>query len=212
MKAGFVIAGVKTLDKKQGSFKQVTTTTATKQDLVISAYKPKDSFIKGFLSKAGTEEGVWDFIRQHLEKLPIVMEHKGQLQLIPERQAYLLYDSMLAFHIQKGISIPMGAADFYAGLKQRFPERDGMYFLPNQVTVYDQKRIMLQFNDQISFIILDEKTAIQWLRRELEKKPQTYQEIQPKFLQELHQMRFEKMPELMELLEENFLQDESGRW
>jgi len=207
-----VIAGVKTLDKKQGSFKQVTTTTATKQDLVISAYKPKDSFIKGFLSKAGTEEGVWDFIRQHLEKLPIVMEHKGQLQLIPERQAYLLYDSMLAFHIQKGISIPMGAADFYAGLKQRFPERDGMYFLPNQVTVYDQKRIMLQFNDQISFIILDEKTAIQWLRRELEKKPQTYQEIQPKFLQELHQMRFEKMPELMELLEENFLQDESGRW
>lgn len=41
-RAGFVIADVRTLDKKQGSFKQVTTTTAVKQDLVISAYRPKD--------------------------------------------------------------------------------------------------------------------------------------------------------------------------
>jgi len=212
MKAGFVIAGVKTLDKKQGSFKQVTTTTATKQDLVISAYKPKDSFIKGFLSKAGTEEGAWEYIRQHLEKLPITVENKGQLEVVPERQAYLLYDSMIAFHIQKGTSIPMGAADFYSGLKQRFPERDGMYFLPNQASIYDQKRMDMELNDQISFLILDEKTAIQWLRKELEKNPKTYQQILPKFLQELHQMRYEKLPELSELLDENFLQDEQERW
>jgi hypothetical protein len=212
LKAGFVIAGVRTLNKKQGSFKQVTTTTAVKQDMVISAYKPRDSFIQGFLKKAGTEEGAWDYIRQHLEKLPVTVEHKGRLEVIPERQAYLLYDSMLAFHIQKGVSIPMGAADFYAGLKQRFPERDGMYFLPDQVIIYDKKRMEMELNDQISFLILDEKTAIQWLRRELEKTPQTYQEIQPKFLQELHQMKHEKLPELMDLLEENFLQDEKGRW
>ncbi|MDN5313451.1 MAG: hypothetical protein PWQ68_2425, partial [Thermoanaerobacteraceae bacterium] len=212
LKAGFVIAGVKTLDKQQGSFKQVTTTKATKQDLVISAYKPRDSFVRGFLKKAGTEEGAWDYIRQHLEKLPVTVEHKGQLEVIPERQAYLLYDSMLAFHIQKGASIPMGAADFYAGLRQRFPERDGMYFLPDQVILYDKKRMEMELNDQLSFLILDEKTAIQWLRRELEKMPQTYQGIQPKFLQELHQMKHEKLPELMDLLEENFLQDEKGRW
>ena len=42
--------------------------------------------------------------------------------------------------------------------------------------------------------------------------PQTYQEIQPKFIKELRQLRYEKMPELMEILEENFLQDEDGRW
>jgi hypothetical protein len=119
---------------------------------------------------------------------------------------------MIAFHIQKGASIPMGAADFYAGLKQRFPERDGMYFLPDQVILYDKKRMEMELNDQISFLIRDEKTAIQWLRRELEKKPRTYQEIMPQFLQELHQMKYEKLPELMNLLEENFLQDEKGRW
>ena len=36
--AGFVVAEV-TVDKVQGSYRQVTSTTAVKQDLVISAYK-----------------------------------------------------------------------------------------------------------------------------------------------------------------------------
>ena len=31
----------------------------------------------------------------------------------------------------------------------------------------------------------DEASAIQWLRQQLLKKPQTYQEIQPQFMQEV---------------------------
>jgi DNA modification methylase/predicted RNA-binding Zn-ribbon protein involved in translation (DUF1610 family) len=211
LKAGFVIANVRTLDKQQGSFKQVTTTTAVKQDLIISAYKPKESFVQRFLTEAGTEEGVWSFIRQHLSKLPVAVENHGKLDVVPERQNYLLYDSMVAFHIQKGATIPMSAADFYVGLQQRFPERDGMYFLPDQVNVYDAKRLTQDLNEQLSLFVIDEKTAIQWLRSEL-RTPQTYQDIQPKFLQELRQMKHEKMPELRDILEENFLQDEAGRW
>lgn len=211
LKSGFVIANVKTLDKKQGSFKQVTTTSAVKQDLIISAYKPKSSFVHRFLIEAGTEEGVWDFIREHLSKLPVVVESSGMLDAIPERQNYLLYDSMVAFHIQKGATVPLGAADFYLGLIQRFPERDGMYFLPGQVSIYDAKRITQELNEQMSLFVLDEKTAIQWLHKELAT-PQTYQDVQPKFLQELKQLKYEKMPELRDLLEENFLQDEQGKW
>lgn len=212
MRAGFVVANVRRLDKQQGSFKQVTTTTAVKQDLIISAYKPKERFIEDFKRRAGTEEGVWNFVRQHLEQLPVTVESGGRLDIIPERQDYLLYDNMVAYHIQQGATVPLGAADFYQGLKQRFPERDGMYFLPDQVSKYEQKRMELDLNDQISLLIIDEKTAIQWLRRELSEKPKTYQEIQPKFLQELKQMRHEDMPELSDLLQESFLQDEKGRW
>ena len=51
-RAGFIIADVRTLDKKQDSFKQVKTTGAVKQDLVISAYKPKDSFMRDIMLKA----------------------------------------------------------------------------------------------------------------------------------------------------------------
>ncbi|WP_028309575.1 DNA methyltransferase [Desulfitibacter alkalitolerans] len=211
LKAGFVIANVRILDKQQGSFKQVTTTSAVKQDLVISAYKPKESFVEKFLMEAGTEEGAWAFVREHLKKLPVVIENNGVLDIISERQNYLLYDAMLAFHIQKGASIPMGAADFYKGLKQRFSERDGMYFLPEQVNRYDEKRIRMDIAGQLSLYVFDEKTTIQWLYKELET-PQTYQDIQPKFLRELHQIKHEKLPELKDILTENFLQNEKGQW
>ena len=45
--AGFVVADVRTMDKQQGSYRQVTS-TAVKQDLVISAYKPNDGLEERF--------------------------------------------------------------------------------------------------------------------------------------------------------------------
>jgi DNA modification methylase len=214
MRAGFVIADVRTLDKRQGTFNQakIGYTTAVKQDLIISAYKPNGGLEKRFTLVAGTENGVWDFIRTHLKQLPVFVEKDGRAEVIAERQNYVLYDRMVAFHIQRGVAVPMGAAEFYAGLKQRFPERDGMYFLPDQVTEYDKKRLSVKEFEQLSLFVTDEKTAIQWLRGELQKKPQTYQEIQPKFLRELHKAKHEKLPELSVLMEQNFLRDEQGRW
>jgi DNA modification methylase len=212
MRAGFVIADVRTLDKKQGTFKQVTSTTAVKQDLVISAYKPNEGLEKRFELEKGTEEAVWDFVRTHLKQLPVFVKKDGKAEVIVARQNYLLYDRMVAFHVQRGVAVPMGAADFYAGLRQRFPERDGMYFLPDQVVEYDKRRLMVREVAQLSLFLHDEKSAIQWLRNELEQKPQTYQELHPKFLRELHKARHEKLPELTELLEQNFLKDDQGRW
>jgi hypothetical protein len=214
LRAGFVVADVRMLDKEQGSFNQVTAHGAVKQDLIISAYKPKESFKRRFLEQGGSVEAVWDFVRQHLEQLPVVVESKGKLGVIAERQAYQLFNRMVAYHVANGIPVPMDAGDFYKGLKERFgpTERDGMYFLPEQVNEYDEKRLRMEVeNVQTSFVVADEKTAIQWLYKELAT-PQTYQEIQPKFIQELHQMRHEKMPELLDILKENFLQDEEGRW
>ena len=43
----FVIADVRVLDKQKGTTKQLSYTMAVKQDLVISAYKPKESFRRG---------------------------------------------------------------------------------------------------------------------------------------------------------------------
>ena len=52
----------------------------------------------------------------------------------------MLHDRMVAFHLQRELSIPLGTADFVAGVRSRFPERDGMFFLPTQVVEYDRKR------------------------------------------------------------------------
>lgn len=213
-RAGFVIADVRTLDKKQGTFNQVSSSNqSVKQDLIISAYKPNGGLEDRFKLTAGTEDGVWDFVRQHLKHLPIAPEKDGILQYIPERQKHLLYDRMVAFHVQRGIIVPISAADFYFGLYQRFPERDGMYFLPDQVPLYEQKRLVADRIEQMSLFVHDEKSAIQWLRQHLDGAPKKYQEIQPVFMIESRNTdKHEALPELGDILEQNFLKDKEGRW
>jgi DNA modification methylase/REP element-mobilizing transposase RayT len=204
--AGFVIADVRTLDREQGSFNQVTAAGAVKQDLVISAYKPNGGLEERFKLEAGTEEGVWDFVRTHLKQLPVFVSKNGQAEVIAERQNYLLFDRMVAFHVQRGVTVPLSAAEFYAGLAQRFSERDGMYFLPEQVAEYDKKRMTVREVLQLDLFVTDESSAIQWLKQQLLKKPQTFQEIHPQFLKEIGGwQKHEKPLELSELLEQNFL-------
>jgi hypothetical protein len=204
--AGFVIADVRTLDKKQGSFKQVTSANAVKQDLIISCYKPNGGLEERFKREAGTEEGVWDYIRTHLGKLAPPAIKNGSMEINPERTNYLLFDRMVAFHVQRGVTVPLSAAEFYAGLAQRFPERDGMYFLPDQVADYDKKRMKVKEVLQLSIFVTDEASAIQWLKASLTRKPQTFQELHPQFLKEIGGwQKHEKPLELKELLEQNFL-------
>ena len=216
LRAGFVVADVRTLDKRQGTFKQVTSTSAVKQDLIISAYKPRIGFERRFLAQAGTPEGAWAFTRQHLGQLPAVIQQGGALQPVAERLPYLLYDRMVAFHIQRGATVPLSAAEFYAGLQEHFVPRDGMFFLPDQVPAYDRARLAAGQVRQLPLFVSDEKSTIHWLRQRLDPAtgghPQTYQDILPSFLRQLRQARHERLPELSVVLEQNFLQDERGRW
>jgi len=203
--AGFVVADVRTLDKQQGSYRQVTS-TAVKQDLVISAYKPNGGLEKRFELEKGTEEGVWDFVRTHLRQLPAFVSKDGNVEVIAERQPYLLFDRMVAFHVQRNVTVPLSVGEFFAGLAQRFPERDGMYFLPEQVAEYDRKRMKASEVRQLEIFVRNEKSAIQWLRQQLLDKPQTFQEIHPQFMREIAGWeKHEKPIELRDLLEENFL-------
>lgn len=204
--SGFVVADVRSLDKKQGSFKQVTTSNAVKQDLIISAYKANGGLEDRFKLEAGTDDGAWDFVRTHLRQLPVFVAKAGKAESIAERQSFMLFDRMVAFHIQRGVSVPLSAAEFYGGLNQRFIERDSMYFLPEQAADYDRKRATVDVVEQLELIPRDEESAIRWLRQELKDKPRTFQEISPHFMREINGwLKFEKPIELRDLLEQNFL-------
>lgn len=204
--AGFIVADVRTLDKQQGSYKQVSTAGAVKQDLVISAYKPNDGLEERFKLTAGTEEGAWNFARTHMKQLPVFVSRDGQAEVVAERQNHLLFDRMVAFHVQRGVTVPLSAAEFYAGIAQRFSERDGMYFLPEQVAEYDKKRMTVKEVVQLELSPSDEHSSILWLRQLLKEKPQSFQEIHPKFLKAIGGWeKHEKPLELSELLEQNFL-------
>ncbi len=215
LKTGFIIADVRTLDKKQTSINQDNARGAVQQDLVISAYKPRESFVRKFQQHAGDPEMAWEFVRQHLRNVPITADgnHDGKLDMIAERQDYLLFDRMVAWHIMNGIPVPMDAHAFYDGLRQRFLVRDGMFFLPDQVNEYDEKRAHMELDVlEMELVPIDEKSSIAWLNMKLSQGPMTYQQIQPLYIQELHQSSQEKMPELLDMLKENFIQDEKGAW
>ena len=205
-KAGLVVADVRVFDKKQLTMKQQTTTGAVQKDLIISAYKPNGGLEERFKIEAETEKGVWDFVRTHLRQLPVFVAKDGRAEVIAERQNYLLFDRMVAFHVQRGVMVPLSAAEFYQGLPQRFAERDGMYFLPEQVAEYDKKRLTVEDVDTPEFAPVDEFSAIRWLQRELKTKPQTFQQIHPVFVRALAGwQKHEKPLELSTLLGDNFL-------
>ncbi|WP_348658429.1 DNA methyltransferase [Heyndrickxia faecalis] len=205
-KAGFIIANVSALDKKQGSFKAVTTTTAVKQDLVISAYKPKEDTIEKMKQMRNTEESMWEFVTQHLQQLPVFDGQKGEAKIISERTPRILFDRMVAYFVQNGLHVPMSSGEFQASVAQKYPMRDGMVFLDSQVAEYDKKRTLIKEFVQQSLFVSDENSAIEWIRQQLMKKPQTRQDLHPEFMKQIqHIAKHEELPELDDLLEQNFL-------
>jgi hypothetical protein len=205
--AGFVIADIRVLDKGDVlTKKQFTGANAVNRDLVISGYKPNGGLEDRFKLIAGTVDGAWDFVRAHLKQLPVFVSKDGQAEVIAERQNFMLFDRMVAFHVQRGVTVPLSAAEFYQGLVGRFPERDGMFFLPEQAAEYDKKRMTVKEVIQLDLFVIDESSAIQWLKRQLTKKPQTFQELHPQFMKEIGGWEKHERPlELSELLEQNFL-------
>ena len=212
--AGFIVANVAALDKKQGSFKAVTTTTAVKQDLVISAYKPNGGLEERFTQTGGTEKSIWDFVTTHLNYLPTVKLTNGQLDYIAERDPRILFDRMVAWFIRHGCPVPLSSPEFQAGLQERFPVRDGMIFLSEQLNDYDRARLHAAHAPQMELFVSDERSAIDWLTEFLKPRPATYQDIHPDFMQQLGAgwKKHEARPELKPLLEDNFLQDAQDRW
>ena len=195
---------------------QIQAAAAVKQDLVISAYKPAAEFERKFSVEGGTVSAAWEFVRQHLEQLPMPNLAEGRVQVQGERMPYLLYDRMVAFHLVRGLTVPLSSSEFYQGLSQRWLTRDGIYFTSAQVTQYDQMRMKAESVQQLALFVTDEASAIQWLRGELSAEsgsgPQSYAEVQPKFIRQWHPEKYEKLPELLELLKQNFLRDEQERW
>ena len=214
MRAGFVVADVRILDKKQKSFKQATTAGAVKQDLIITAYRPPNDLEVRCAIAQGSESSAWEFVRAHLERLPVFGQRNGKVEVLVERQKYLLFDRMVAFHVQRGHAVPLSSSEFYSGLAERFEERDGMYFLTHQTQEYDRQRLDVQEVEQLELFVSEERGAIQWLRRALRDRPMRMQELQPLFMREAQRAwdKNERPMELRSLLEENFLQDDHEAW
>ena len=210
--AGFMVTSVASLDKQTGSFKAVTTTTAVKQDLIITCYKPSDIITKQLPIHNSNKDYVWDFLSEHLGHLPVHIERGNTTTTVVERSPKILYDRLISYYVQHGYQIPMDAQEFQAGLRERFIERDGMYFTAPQAAEYEEKRKHTTDFVPMGLIVSDEANGIEWLKLQL-KEPKTYQEISPEWMQAVNGLRKgDVLPELKDILEENFIEDENGRW
>ncbi len=202
-KAGFIVAQVTVLDKKQGSFKQVTSPGAVKNDLVINAYKPKQHFEELFLKRAGA--GLErDFIEQHINHLAVEPNI--------ERSEQMLYSKMLAHYVQHGYEIKLNVKEFYTLLKDNFKLMDGFWFTDTQVTEYDEwkKEHGLQAIEEIAkgqqtLFISDENSALIWLYNFLDN-PKTYSDILTAYNPATTNID-DDIPELQDLLETNFVSE-----
>lgn len=208
---GFVVAEVTALDKQLGSFQQVTSPNAVKQDLIISAYKPNGGLEDRFLRNGATVDTAWDFVQTHLKQLPAVKVTSGfpqELLSIVERDPRRIYDRMASWFIRHGTMVPISTPEFLAELPVRFRETDGMVFLPEQLVEYEKARARIPQVAQAELFVSDERSAIDWLTNFLLKRPSTRSEIHPEYIPQIGsaKRKGEIIPELDQLLEDNFLQ------
>ncbi len=204
IRAGFIVAYVTTLDKKQETFKQMTAPGSTKNDLIINAYKPHEEFADRFLKTAGEGMEV-DFIFEQLEHLPL-RPNVG-------RTEKMLFSKMLAHYVENGFKIKYNSTNFYKLLSDNFTELDRYWFLDSQVKEYNKWKSGLsldelreRLSDQQILLITDEKSALTWLYYFLAK-PRTYSDIYTGY-QQVATTSNDAIPELKDLLENNFILDD----
>jgi DNA modification methylase/predicted RNA-binding Zn-ribbon protein involved in translation (DUF1610 family) len=206
--AGFVVAQVVTMDKKQKTMQQMTSPGSVKNDLVINAYKPRDGFTQQLLSGAGRDMEA-DFVAQHLAQLPVAANI--------ERTQEMLYSKYLAYYVQRGYQVAYNSEQFYRALPQwGFVEIDGYWFAnETQANEYEKRKAKLAAPkgkhalQQQQLFISNEKSARRWIWNFLET-PQTYDAIYTAFVQAL-QTSEDDIPELQEMLDEGFVRT-NGRW
>lgn len=205
-RAGFIVAQVTVLNKKQGSFNSnAGASGAVKNDLVINAYKPKQRFEELFLKQAGA--GLErDFIEQHLNHLPVEPNI--------ERSEQMLFSKMLAHYVQHGYEIKLNSKQFYKLLRDNFKLMDGLWFTDTQITEYDEwkKDHGLQAIEEIAkgqqtLFVSDEMSAIIWLYNFLNR-PKTYSDILTAYNQVTTNIE-DDIPELKNLLDTNFIFENS---
>ncbi len=211
-RAGFIIANVAAIDKKQGGMRSITTAIAVRQDLAISCYKSTAEFESKFNNAKG-DLAVWDFIQEHLHHLPVHLIRENSTASIIERSSKILFDRLITFYLMRGLPIPIDARDFQDGLKQKFVEIDGMFFSAEQASEYDEKKAKSPKFIQLSLIVTNESDAIEWLKDRLRNNSQKYNEIMPDFRIATQSLRKgDTLPELIKILEQSFIQESDGTW
>ena len=126
--SGFEIADVRILDKQADAFKAAVSEIVPRRDLVISAVKPGSEGARICREPCDESLDVWGFVVDQLASLP----HSDGESRLSERAPHILFNRMVAWCLMQGHRVPISSGEFCQGLRERFVECDGRYFLPGQ--------------------------------------------------------------------------------
>lgn len=212
--AGFIVSAVRTFDKAQRSYRQVTSDTV-QLDLLVTAYRPAEALEIDFRTRPGDPARVWEVVDEHLRKVPKGLRRgDGTMEVVEERTAAKLFDQVVSWYVQRNDFVPLSLAKFRAELDQqggRYSVADGMYFLPEQVPEYQRVRAKGGEAAQLPLMPSDEASTMEWLRRELTHRPQRLPDLTTAFQQHSTSWRKHEHPvELIDMLNGGFLKYEGG--
>lgn len=211
-KAGFLIVTVDILNKERPGFVGMIGPNAVKEDLAITCLKPNRDYSK-HNNPNKPENTVWEITQYILENSAIFSIKDKKSVTVISRDPRVLWDRVVSFYLVNGLTLPIDLSRYQEGLKQRFAERDGMFFTAEQVAEYDDKKAKTPQFVQLSLIVTNESDAIEWLKDRLRKQAQKYQDIMPDFRIATQSLRKgDTLPELQDILNENFIQESDGRW
>ena len=209
--AGFVISQVLKLDKGSTTILADIRPGAAIQDLVINCYKSSNE-------KQNTDEcntrhfSEWDFIDEHLQRVPLANIANGVLSPTAERCSRILFDRVVAYFLKKSFKLNLDIVQFQEGLNERYLLRDGMYFTSTQALEYEKLKTKYHEFIPMALYISSEAEGIEWLKREL-KTNQTYKDLHPKWMKDIIKpKKGDVLPELAQILADNFIKDEDDKW
>lgn len=130
--AGFRLERVSLLDKKQSSFKQVTTDGAVKGDALLLLRRADEALLTSSIGITRLEviDDVWEAVDRRLAELASADNTDATA-----RTHHRLYSWLLSFCLRRGQAPPINAKEFFIELEQRYTIDDnGRYFRSPQVT------------------------------------------------------------------------------
>ena len=214
--AGFEIANMLLLDKKQKSFKQVKGAKGEEdvvdKDVLFNLHKPSLLRTESLSEDHDLEKQLADAVRDHLQSLPERIRTDPDKYNDEHRTTATINSMLMNTLIPRGVSVDRLNLPFIERVCARYFRKVGQrWYLRGESIGATNGHVLIE--EEVS--VKDELTAIAWLRQKIDQKEMLVGELKPLWMRATGLLPASVSQELSldNLLSENFWRDaDSNRW
>ncbi len=214
--AGFVIRNMLLLDKDQKTFKQVQGILRGEgildKDVIFNLTKPSSSISLTSVGEMDLERQVADAVRQHLKSLPERIKAEPTRYNEDHRTTATINSMLMNALIPCGVSVERLNLAFIERVCARYFRRIGQRWYLRGESVGGSNEGFL-ISEEVN--IVDELSAIEWLRQKVHQKPMLVGELRSLWIRATGLLPASMSRDLLldDLLSENFWRDpDTNRW